>query len=226
MKKKKAKKHLEKLSDLNEGEYMETLNWFIAQGFGAVSTQYNQIADAIMWQKFNIHFALLDVHGNAKQYSQYYTGLTKFDPNFIGFYPGTYNVEYNVDMETTAQKTIVDFDEIRTLRNKKGGQTFYYGGHKYTITKVIAKHDSDDTWGWQAWAKCTPVKEGIYVRKTQEAYLIFNYGLEGNKERQFYGSDVFMKECLSKFIKKILLNEDDYDNSFLTEPEDAQNDEF
>lgn len=198
-----------------------TIDWYIDNSLAKLNTQYNNLANDVFWKTYNLHLCIIDTAGNVKQYSTYYDRLTKFNPSWVGFYPSVYTVSETIDMEgNTQDKTIKDMDELKELRNKKKADKFYFAGLKYNLSDIKLKHPTNDDWGWEAFGNCKEAMECIYIRKTKNHYTIVNYGLQGTKTRQDYGSESTVANGLSKFIKKNLLDED-ADSMYFEEVEDA-----
>lgn len=232
-KQKKAVKHLKKgLYPGEEDQRDETVDWYINMqgGFGALGTHYNQLADKVFWEKYNLHLCLLDSNFAIKNYSKNYTRLTKYNPSWVGMYPSVYTVQETADEAGNKKDVpIDDKQQLLNVRNLKSGTKFYFAGILYMVTKVDVK-GPDDSWGWQMLAEDKKVtQEAIYIRKTQDAYVIINFGLNTNKEgRQNYGSAGNVALILSTWVKKELLNEDNdaIAEHYLKELDAAQNESW
>lgn len=225
MKPKKAKKHIEKLVG-GEDDYAASHAWYINNGFAALGTQYNQWAEQVFWGGYQLHLCMLDAAGTCKQYSTAYDRLTKFNPGWKGFYPSQYTVQEKIDMEgNTEDKVISDMAELKNLRNKKNAEKFYFAGIKYNLSSIKLKHETNDDWGWEAFGNAKAEKEGIYIRKTLDAYVIVNFALNGHPDRQVYGSESVVANYMSKWIKSQLLDED-AESTYLKEVDDAIDNAF
>jgi len=233
---KKAAKNLKKALYPKEDEPAEprdgTVDWFLNMqgGFSVLTPTYNQWADDVFWKKYNLHFCLLDSNFVIKNYSKNYTRLTKYNPAWVGMYPSVYTVQETADEEGNKKDVpIDDKQQLLNVRNLKPGTKFYFAGIMYMVTKVDLK-GADDTWGWQMLAQDTKVThEAIYIRKTLDAYVIINFGLNTNKEgRQNYGSAGNVALILSTFVKKELLNEENeaIATNYLKELDNATNESW
>lgn len=206
-----------------------TVDWYLQQGFANLSTNYNQWATKVFWEKYNLHLCILDAAFTIKQYSVGYTVLTKYNPAWVGLYPSVYTVQETADEEGNKKDVqIDDKQQLQNVRNLKQGTKFYFAGILYMVSKVDLK-GADDSYGWQLLAEDKKVThEGIYIRKTQDAYVIINFGLNTNKNgRQNYGSAGNVALILSAFVKKELLNDEHETNPvFLKELDAAQSDDW
>lgn len=199
---KKAAKDFEK--KIAEHKTDQTIQWFLGLKLAGTSTKYNQWADR-MWSDLAVHFCILDSSFTIKQYSTTYSHLTKINAGWKGFYPSQYNVKVLIDEDgNMGDKKIVDTDELAKVPQLKRGGTFYFANIKYKVSKMSANLDN-----WELLAEDTKdTKEGIFIRKTGDAYLLFNFALQTHTTRQFYGSAPKVAILFQKYINQVILDED------------------
>lgn len=230
-KKQKPKKNMRMLKKFllpeDEDPHNETIQWYLNRGFAALSTEYNQLSDDIFWGKLGLHLCVLDASNfGTRQYSSKgYAGLAKYNPAWIGFYPSTYTVQVTIDEEgNKADKQIADTQQLTNARNLKKAEKFYFAGNLYKTVKVELKHETNDAKGWMLLAEDKESNEGIYIRKTKQAYIIINFALQTNKTgRTIYGSSGNIAVVLGNWCKKVLMDQD-ADNPYLDVSDDDNDD--
>lgn len=208
--------------DPEDGAANATVKWYLDNGYGQMTTTYNQYAASVM-DPLDLYVCVLDTNFTARNYSTTYKRLTAFNPAWVGLYPSTYQWEVKLDMEgNTDTITIKDVEQLQKIPSLKPAEKFWFAGVQYNASKVQLKNESDLSWGYDFIAEDKKkTQEGIYIRKVLDAYFIVNYALNTNKERQTYGSSGNVCEVLRNYVKKTFLNEDYGESTFWQENENC-----
>jgi len=224
MKPQKADKLLKaRIAELEEDP---TFVWYLNNEWSRLTVKYNQLSDDIFFKKLHMHTCFLQKNPEnadwptTKNYSKYYMKLPNNQP---GFYPSTYDTEQVVDMD--GNKAIVQVVDMKYLNNghsMKTGESFWFCNVRYKVSKVTLKPSNKPEHGWELRAEARQEKEALHVRSTQDAFLVFNYALDGNEERQCYGSARSVSSTLGqKLISEIFMNPDADKGEFVADHPDA-----
>jgi len=181
--------------------------WCIQQKVAGTTTTHNCLSEEY-WESYKFNFCLVDSNLVTKQYSTKYNRLTQIHASWVGFYPSTYEVEQVVDEAGNTNKvTITDTDELNKIPTLKGGNKFYFANLKYTVVQTQLKRGGAG--GYLLLGESAKEKEGIFIRKTGDAWFIYNFALTGHPDRQVWGSARAMMGVFMSHVKSTYLDEDD-----------------
>lgn len=204
----------------------QTFQWYLNQGFQNLSVQYNQLADDVMLKQLHMHLCILEKSNDplwpkTKSYSKNYA---KLPGDAKGFYPSTYTIQKKIDIDgNTEPVEIVDMNVLNEAHKLKTGNDFWFCNVKYKVTLVTLKDSGVPEHGWELRAESKEHKEAIHVRSTHKVYIILNYAMEGNTERQVYGSGRSVSSTIGqKLIAELLMNADHDNGEYIDDHADAQ----
>lgn len=224
--KKKGKKGIKMLKahfnthSYEADEQNPTVKWFLDSKLHALSVAHNELADHVFGQK-DLFLCICDAAGNCKQYSKACTYLTEFNPTWVGFYPGQYQVTVPIDEDgNTETHTINDVQQLQNAMSLVKGQSFYFCGVKYAV--VLNNNDGNLDNGYELLGESKKHDDAnkndvcIWVRKTKASYFIVNFAKDTRSDRHSFGSATPVMNYLSTYFDKTWLHEDE-DLSFFKE---------
>lgn len=220
------KKHFKTTLDKHASN--DTIQWFVDKKFANMSTTYNQWAD-LLWKDLGMHLCVVDSQGVTRQYSTRYWGLKKYNDGWVGFYPSTYKVQQSTDESGgTTEVQVVDLEQLANIPNLKKAEKVYFAGKCYNMVIFQPRRPGDNSMGWRFLGESASEKESIYVRKGKEGYVIINFAMNTNTQRQHYGSRNNAWGWMHDYVEGLFFTVDgEYeDGAFMEEYEDLNGDKW